>query len=443
MSRASRIIRLTAAIGLLAGCAAIERLPDQLFDGRSPRERYVARLEAVGLDHTAAGRDWIEASDRSLRAAPAVSLPHEERGRLQPTAPGALAYRFSVERGQRVSFEVRFVDDSTIVTFLEAWRVDPQATDGVVVVATADSGDRRLEFAPRETGDYVVLAVPELLRGGRYAATLRVAPTLAFPVERGRASDVGSRFGAPRDGGARRHHGIDIFARRGTPAVAAATAVVTRVETTRIGGNVVWLRDDAGHSIYYAHLDRSTVARGDRVAPGDTVGFVGNTGNARTTPPHLHFGIYRRGEGPLDPWWFVAPVRTRAAPLRADLALLGDTVRLRAPTALSAAPNGATLPAETPLLIVAVAGDGYRVRVPDGREGFVAAAALEPAAEPLARTTFRAAEALRARPVATYRPEDVIAEVRPGTDGAVLGRFDDHLLVRLPSGAAGWIAEGR
>lgn len=58
------------------------------------------------------------------------------------------------------------------------------------------------------------------------------------------------------------------------------------------GGKVVWMRDEArGMSLYYAHLDSQHVAAGAYVRPGDTLGFVGKTGNARTTPPHLHFGI--------------------------------------------------------------------------------------------------------------------------------------------------------
>ena len=58
-------------------------------------------------------------------------------------------------------------------------------------------------------------------------------------------------------------------------------------------------------SHYYAHLERPAVTTGEHVTVGDVVGYVGNTGNARTTPPHLHFGIYRRGEGPIDPLPFV------------------------------------------------------------------------------------------------------------------------------------------
>ena len=96
--------------------------------------------------------------------------------------------------------------------------------------------------------------------------------------------------------------------------MAAAPGTVTRVNETNLGGKVVWLRDTLGNSLYYAHLDSQAVSSGMQVNIGDTLGFVGNTGNARTTPPHLHFGVYRRGEGPVDPWWFLH--RPRGAGLR-------------------------------------------------------------------------------------------------------------------------------
>ncbi|WP_239691961.1 peptidoglycan DD-metalloendopeptidase family protein, partial [Hymenobacter coccineus] len=75
-------------------------------------------------------------------------------------------------------------------------------------------------------------------------------------------------MGRGRDGGARRHEGIDIFAPRGTPAVAAAAGTVTRLGNTRLGGNVVWLSaDGTDEHLYYAHLDRQLVQPGQRVRP--------------------------------------------------------------------------------------------------------------------------------------------------------------------------------
>ncbi len=101
---------------------------------------------------------------------------------------------------------------------------------------------------------------------------------------------------------ARQHEGIDIFARKGTAVVAATEGVVMRREETRLGGKVVWVFGPGGQRHYYAHLDDyGGFFPGDRVVAGSLLGYVGNTGNARTTPPHLHYGIYTQS-GPINPY---------------------------------------------------------------------------------------------------------------------------------------------
>lgn len=117
----------------------------------------------------------------------------------------------------------------------------------------------------------------------------RVAP----PVE---GAAVVSTWHAARSGG-RRHEGIDLFARRGTPVRSATRGVVWKVGEDPLGGHVVTVLGDGPAFFYYAHLDgfAEGLKVGDRVKPGVTLGTVGNSGNARTTPPHLHFGVYRIG----------------------------------------------------------------------------------------------------------------------------------------------------
>ncbi|MBI4485879.1 MAG: M23 family metallopeptidase [Acidobacteria bacterium] len=83
------------------------------------------------------------------------------------------------------------------------------------------------------------------------------------------------------------HHGVDIFAPRGTPVLAAAGGIVTSGGTSSLGGNVVWIaRPGRREAHYYAHLDRQLVTPGTFVEAGDVIGTVGNTGNARGTLPH-------------------------------------------------------------------------------------------------------------------------------------------------------------
>jgi murein DD-endopeptidase MepM/ murein hydrolase activator NlpD len=90
------------------------------------------------------------------------------------------------------------------------------------------------------------------------------------------------------------HHGTDVFAARGTPVVAVAAGTLANVGWNDVGGNRLWLRDAAGNQFYYAHLaEFSPLARnGARVSAGEVLGFVGTTGDADGTSPHLHFEIH-------------------------------------------------------------------------------------------------------------------------------------------------------
>jgi murein DD-endopeptidase MepM/ murein hydrolase activator NlpD len=139
--------------------------------------------------------------------------------------------------------------------------------------------------------------------------TLWTAPapaSLPIPVKGVQPRAIRDSWEAARDAGARKHQGIDIFARRGTPVISPVDGVVIGKGQDRLGGNVVRVLGP-GHQVhYFAHLDAfSDVDRGDWVAPGAILGFVGTTGNARGTPPHLHYGIYTAG-GAVNPYPLLA-----------------------------------------------------------------------------------------------------------------------------------------
>lgn len=128
-----------------------------------------------------------------------------------------------------------------------------------------------------------------------------------FPVEGVRAAALRDSWQAPRDGGRRTHEGIDIFAPRGTPIRATTEGVVLRTGQSRRGGNLVWILGPGGHRHYYAHLDRfAGLVPGQRIKAGCVIGYVGNSGNARGTPPHLHYGIYS-ASGPYNPYPLLKP----------------------------------------------------------------------------------------------------------------------------------------
>jgi murein DD-endopeptidase MepM/ murein hydrolase activator NlpD len=127
-----------------------------------------------------------------------------------------------------------------------------------------------------------------------------------FPIY-GPASTSDS-FGAPRT--TTWHHGVDVFAPLGAPVLAVADGTLFNVGWNDVGGNRLWVRDGAGNEFYYAHLSAySPLAReGGAVKAGDVIGFVGTTGDAVGTPPHLHFEIHPREllwmgyDGAIDPY---------------------------------------------------------------------------------------------------------------------------------------------
>src|SRR5205085_11595301 len=121
-------------------------------------------------------------------------------------------------------------------------------------------------------------------------------PRYVFPVA-GRAATYGDTYGGFRsDVAGNWHHGDDIFAPLGTPVLAVATGTRYRVGWERLGGWRLWVRDSLGNEFYYAHLAGYSpdALRSERVTAGQVIGFVGNTGDAFTTSPHLHFEIHPR-----------------------------------------------------------------------------------------------------------------------------------------------------
>lgn len=125
--------------------------------------------------------------------------------------------------------------------------------------------------------------------------------SLPVPVQDVRARQIANTFGAPR-GSDRSHAGVDIFAKRGTPVLSATRGIVVSVREGGLGGRQVWVLGPARERHYYAHLHdwQPGLAAGDVVEPGTVLGTVGTTGNARGTPPHLHYGIYG-ADGAYDP----------------------------------------------------------------------------------------------------------------------------------------------
>ncbi|HEU4628557.1 MAG TPA: peptidoglycan DD-metalloendopeptidase family protein [Gemmatimonadaceae bacterium] len=434
-----RVRRAAALLVLLAACDRATPLMERLAP-ETPHEGYAERLRDAGLDATALGRAWLAAADSAVAHPVPVELPFRTAGYFAGDEARAVALAVRLRHGQRLVAEVARQGDSTAMLFVDLFVVPRDTLDDLERVASADSTLAPLEVTARRDAVYVLRLQPELLRGLRYEVTLRATASLAvFPVAGRSTSAVRSGFGAARDGGAREHHGIDIFAPRGTPALAATDGYVRSTTPSRLGGNLVWLRDDhARQSLYYAHLDTVLVVPGQRVRAGDTLGLVGNTGNARTTPPHLHFGIYARG--PVDPFPFVYVPRARPREITATLAALGEGRRTASRASFRAAlddDTGARLEVGTPLRVLGAAGASYFVRLPDGRAGWVSARATEPLDGALRRRQLAAGTVLRAAPRVAAVVVDSLAAPR---EAVVVGRFGGFALVREGE-RTGWVLE--
>lgn len=122
----------------------------------------------------------------------------------------------------------------------------------------------------------------------------------ALPVDNSLPSPLPGKsltdtWGAARSQG-RSHEGIDIFAERNTPIQATTHGVVRKVGENNLGGRVVVIVGPGGAGHYYAHLeDYADIEVNDWVEAGDIIGYVGDSGNAKGTPPHVHYGIYING----------------------------------------------------------------------------------------------------------------------------------------------------
>ena len=110
-------------------------------------------------------------------------------------------------------------------------------------------------------------------------------------------------WGAPRGGG-RTHQGVDMLAARGTPTVAIEAGTIRRMGSGGLGGITIWLTGVSGDEYYYAHLDSwaAGLSVGQSVGVGELVGYVGSTGNASYSVPHLHFELHPNGGSAVNPY---------------------------------------------------------------------------------------------------------------------------------------------
>lgn len=408
----------------------------QLIEPDNPREAYSKSLDNAGLAGSELGKQWIKAGEDALKDSVVISLPYKESAYIFPHEAKAYSWRFNLKTGRKLVVHASVLNNDSLRIFTELFRVKPGNLPELVEYSEKNN---RVEFTAEENESLMLRIQPELLAKGRLTVTITTEASLGFPVAGKNSSATGSFWGADRDGGSRKHEGVDIFAPKGTPVVAVEDGFITRTGENRLGGKVVWqtvFRE--GKSIYYAHLDTQLVQPGARVKKGDTLGLVGNTGNARFTPAHLHFGIYTMS-GAIDPFPFIEDKVREVPHIKADPALAGEWTRIKKKlsTKLLISPDArakavASIAAETPLLISGAVGSWLRVRLPDGRSGYVQHQQVEKIDKELRTKKVAAPYIVYDVPSASATMIDTVRSAVV----AVYGEFNDHYLVKHNNGIA-------
>lgn len=203
-----------------------------------------------------------------------------------------------------------------------AKRTVPIRRSPVVVKKFAPSGAKR--SAVRRPVRRTAVRRPVLIAKPLAVVTASNLPELTAPLENLQVSELSDSFLTRR--GNLVHQAIDILRPQGDPLLAVTDGVVKKIGVNPLGGLTVYLIDAAGtYCYYYAHLSSYAegLAEGQAVKQGDTLGYVGDTGNARGGPPHLHFQITRI-QG--DNWWQGPVVNPYPLLKKAALAAAGDTL---------------------------------------------------------------------------------------------------------------------
>lgn len=436
MSKFSHAL-VSSLLVIMIGLTACTSTRQGLFGNKSAHEKYGEKITSAGLQHTQLGALWFTAADKSLIQPLRITLPYKETGYFAADKPSAAGYTFSAKKGEQLVIAVALTAPTRTLFFLELWQ-SADANNKATLLTTADTNTHKLEYEIEKEGPYTVRLQPELLKGVEYTLTITTAPSLAFPVRQSDNPRVTSFWGADRDGGKRSHEGVDIFAKFRTPVVAAADGQVTRVNENELGGKVIFLRPAGkSYSLYYAHLDSQIAQPGQQVRAGEILGLIGNTGNARTTAPHLHFGIYTSG-GAVDPFPFIDQKKPAPKAITANLDHLSTFMRTDAVVTLYNEPSSkGTIVSKTDkgsvLQVRSATENWYKVSMPGDTEGFVPSAALTK--KPLGKFLVRSEQKLLDAPLTSAAG---ITTVAAGTSVDIIGTYQDYNFVSYKD-ATGWL----
>lgn len=436
--RIPRFILWLFSIAFVANTLSCKTGSGNLFKAASLHEQYQKKLVNVGLDKTAMGSAWLNAAKSSTQKALNISIPYKENGYFAADQVRATAYKFNVTKGQKLTIKLTRNPSVDALIYTDVWYSTDQTQKPI---ASADTLNNPIVFDVDETGTYLIRLQPELLKGVAYELEIITGPSLAFPVKSKNTNSIQSYWGDGRDNNARKHEGVDIFGNFRTPVLAISEGMVTRVNENNLGGKVVWMRPkDKDYTLYYAHLDKQIAVEGQEVKIGDTLGLMGNTGNARTTPTHLHFGIYTFN-GAVNPLPFIDPVNKTPGAITASVTRLNKTLRTTSAVKMFSSPQVkatalATLNAGTIVQANAATGNYYQAELPDGSTGFIQSNNLVQVTEPIKKLKINLLQQK------VYDQPDSLAAIKTtlkeGQSVNLLGTFGKYHLIHADT-ETGWI----
>lgn len=355
------VLLITSSICLGISC---NNFGKDLFAKKSAKEIYQDDLKKK---NPAVLTSWDYAGSFALEHPYLIIDSYAEYGATNPGIADANAFLINIKPGQRITASYS-IDSFSMPAFLEIWEQDGANKK---LLSSADSILKEASYFSEFGGNYIVKFQPKMEVNANFKLFIQILPGLDFPIDPKSKSNIGSLWGDPRDGGVRKHEGIDIFAAKGSNILAEADGTISYIDETEIGGKVVSLRPKGeDFTIYHAHLDEQSVQAGDIVSKGQIIGKVGNTGNAKTTAPHLHLGIYGRS-GAVDPFHFVKKTATVVPP---TARILLESVKLASSANVYLGPNTKNpkgIKAGFNATSEAFTNGFYRVKLQDGSKGFV------------------------------------------------------------------------
>lgn len=420
---------------LLVACNSFKSIK-AVFTNVSPYEQYIESLKKAQLLNASMTKEWLAAGQQVFEDSVFIEVPFSESGFIQASVPEARSYRFKAKDGQLITIEGTAKTQRDAKVFLDLFILEDEKWERI---AWADS-TFSITYEFSEDEECVLRLQPELLTNAWYAIKISVTPVLVNPVYGASNRSIGSFYGASRDNGKRTHEGVDIFAPRGTPVIAPTEGYISRVGKSKLGGKVVWMRDRRrGHSYYFAHLDSQMVKAGMRVSRGHVLGLVGNTGNAKYTPPHLHFGIYQSGS--KDPLYYIRQFGQMMDSLSVDTAFIQQPFKVRRKSTTLRTGPSSRLPArvalqkDTYVTVIGQSDDWYRIALPNETEGYLLKKHVMPLSEGKLMKLDTAGVLW-----SEIRPDAVpVATLGEDTAVEILARFEDYSFVKTEKGNAGWL----